>query len=114
MNVFWLTFLNTIMMATGQILWKMGMNEREINNLFQLIQAFFSPLVLAGLVVYVLTTFLWLYILSRAQLSYVYPIQSLVFVFVLLATMVLGERIPINRWLGVVVICMGVYLVSYR
>ena len=114
-RIFFLTVLNALMMALGQILWKTGMSNKEVNTFGEILQAIFSPLIFCGLIVYGLATFLWLYILSKAEISYVYPIQSLAFVLVLISSMVLfKEQVALNRWIGVGVICFGVYIVSIK
>ena len=55
---------------------------------------------------------LWLSALSRAQLSWVYPILSLGYVLVLIfSRIILSEPVSWSRWLGTAVIIAGVYLV---
>lgn len=69
--------------------------------------------VLAGIAAYGLSALLWLVLLSRLALSYVYPAISLGYVLVVLVSWaVLKEDVPLLRWLGVLVICAGVYLVG--
>ncbi|WZL73646.1 EamA family transporter [Clostridiaceae bacterium 35-E11] len=115
MKIVLLTILNSLLMATGQLLWKSGMMGKTIENLSDIIRALFSPLILLGLFVYACTTMLWLYILNQADISYVYPIQSLAFVIVpIAAALIFREQIPINRWIGIATICLGVYLVSIK
>jgi uncharacterized membrane protein len=110
-----LALLNALLMAVGQTFWKLGMKDRDIINIFDIFTALTSPFVIAGLFVYGLTMFLWLYVLNKAELSYVYPIQSMAFVFVLIISSVLfREALTINRIIGVLVICMGAYIVSLR
>ena len=110
-----LALLNALLMAVGQTFWKFGMKNQEIVNISDMFKAFTSPFVIAGLFVYGLTMFLWLYVLNKAELSYVYPIQSLAFVFVLILSSVLfREALTVNRIIGVLVICMGAYIVSLR
>ena len=55
---------------------------------------------------------LWLSALSRAQLSWAYPILSLGYVLVLIfSRILLSEPVSWSRWLGTAVIIAGVYLV---
>ncbi len=115
MKIIILAIINSLLMATGQILWKLGVSNTIIESLNDLAQLIISPFVLLGLFVYGVTTLLWLYILNQAPLSYVYPIQSLAFVFILFASFfIFHESIPYTRWIGVFVICIGVYIVSMR
>lgn len=56
---------------------------------------------------------LWLVAISRLDLSLAYPLLALAFVLnPLLARLLLGENIPWERWVGILVICIGVVIVS--
>ena len=57
--------------------------------------------------------FLWVGLLQRKDLSYIYPLEGLSFVLVILgARVLLKELIPSRAWLGVGLITLGVALVS--
>jgi drug/metabolite transporter (DMT)-like permease len=72
-----------------------------------------SPLVVAGLGLYVLGSMAWLTVLSRVPLSLAYPTLALSYALTpILAWLVLGEDVPAIRWLGITTICLGVVLVS--
>lgn len=72
-----------------------------------------TPFVLLGLACYALGAVAWLVVLSRLDLSFAYPFLALNFVLITVASrLVLGETVPMLRWLGVVVICFGVILVA--
>jgi len=76
-------------------------------------QALSNGYVLAGIAAYGISAVLWLVLLSRLALSYVYPAISLGYVLVVLISWaVLREDVPPLRWLGVLVICGGVYLIG--
>ena len=76
-------------------------------------QALNNGYVLAGIAAYGVSAAVWLVLLSRLALSYVYPAISLGYVaVVLISWAVLREDVPPLRWLGVLVICVGVYLVG--
>lgn len=115
MSVLLLTIINSLLMATGQVLWKIGMSNQDVTTFAQLLKMLYSPFIIMGLVVYAFTTLLWLYILNKADISYAYPIQSLVFVYILIISVLLfHEQVPLNRWLGVGIICFGVYVTSMK
>lgn len=91
------------------------MTNKTVNSIFDILCLLFSPLIFIGLAIYACATILWLYILSKADLSFVYPIQSLAYVFALfLAFFLFKENVSLNRWLGTIVICFGVYLISIK
>ncbi len=55
----------------------------------------------------------WLAALSRADLSWAYPLLALGYVVtLLLAPLILREQIPMIRWVGGGLIVLGVYLIS--
>lgn len=73
-----------------------------------------TPLILLGLAMYGVGAFIWLIVLSRANLSYAYPMIALTYVLVpLSAWLFLNEpAIPPLRWAGMALIIVGVALVA--
>ena len=110
-----LTIFNAILMVTGQTLWKLGVAGKEINSLAPLLRLFLNPFVLAGLAVYALSSALWLYILNKGELSFVYPIQSTAFIFALIVGVtIFREQLTLPKVIGVLVICLGVVIITRR
>lgn len=116
-----LLILATVVTAVGgQLFLKAGMQQvGEVNlaDLAQLGQSIVKmlsvPAVLFGLFLYALSAFFWLIVLSRLDLSYAYPIISVSYALVpLLAWVFLNEQIPPLRWLGIVIVCIGVIIIS--
>ncbi|HXS72679.1 MAG TPA: EamA family transporter [Rhodanobacteraceae bacterium] len=71
-----------------------------------------SPWIALGVAVYVVEFLLWFAALSRAPLSFAFPVAALSYVGVVLASrLVLRERVSLQRWLGTVAIVIGVALV---
>jgi multidrug transporter EmrE-like cation transporter len=71
-----------------------------------------GPVVL-GLSFYGFSTFLWLFALSRVELSYAYPFLSLAFVAIMIGARVgLDERLRASRIAGSAFIILGVILVG--
>jgi glycosyltransferase involved in cell wall biosynthesis/multidrug transporter EmrE-like cation transporter len=66
-----------------------------------------------GLVIFGLSAFVWLIVLSRASLSFAYPFASLTYVIILLFDrFVLDQSIPGIRYVGVAFIIAGIVLIS--
>jgi multidrug transporter EmrE-like cation transporter len=66
-----------------------------------------------GLVIFGLSAFVWLIVLSRASLSFAYPFASLTYVIILLFDrFVLDQSIPGIRYVGVAFIIAGIILIS--
>ncbi len=111
MRMLILCFLNTLLMSTGQILFKLGSSGKEINDFYSLIKLFFNPIIILALILYACTTGLWLYILNKTQISFAYPIQALAYPIVLFASiLIFNEQISLTRWVGVLIICFGVFV----
>ena len=72
-----------------------------------------SPLILGGLVLYGVGALAWIAVLARMDLSYAYPFLALNFVLITLVSRIaLGETIPTTRWIGIAVICIGIFLIA--
>lgn len=57
--------------------------------------------------------FTWMYVLKRYEFSLAYPLLSISYVIGLLAAFfVFHETIPLTRWIGVVIIMIGVFFVA--
>lgn len=119
----------------GQILFKAGMNKdfnkervsviaQGVRSLRQeFAKAFgaifrksaalcFSPLIFAGFAVYLLSTVLWLVLLTKMPLSFLYPLLSFGYVLVLLiGKFGFKEDVTFMRWYGVALICFGIVFI---
>jgi multidrug transporter EmrE-like cation transporter len=72
-----------------------------------------SPMVWLGLILYGLSAITWIVVLSRLELSLVYPLGAINYVLiVVLSRFVLGEAVPPMRWIAVSVICAGIVLLA--
>lgn len=114
-----LIMIPTITGVAGQLLLKVGMSQLGaldlslVNIPALLMKIILSPYIMVGLAIYFGGVFFWLLALNRADLSYVYPFASLSYVLITIASWaLLHENIPQMRWMGLVVICVGVVLVA--
>ena len=115
MLVYMLVLINIVLLVTGQLLFKLGLNRIGAMTLQNLPAVLLSPLIWIGLGLYVIATLIWFAVLSRAQLNVVYPLQSLSYILLLVGSIVVfHEQVTPVRWLGVVVILFGVVLVSWQ
>ncbi|MDD4848639.1 MAG: hypothetical protein PHR53_07755 [Bacteroidales bacterium] len=59
------------------------------------------------------SVFTWMYVLKHYEFSLAYPLLSISYVIGLLAAFVVfHETIPTTRWIGVIIIMIGVYFVA--
>lgn len=108
-----------LMLVSGQVLVKTGLTSLGGFTLSahglgrELAKVMGSPPIWAGVGLTALSSLLWFDVLSRVALSYAYPLLSMSYVLMLLASWwILHEPPSTIRWVGVLVICLGVVLVS--
>jgi drug/metabolite transporter (DMT)-like permease len=123
MNARYILMLSVIFASSGQVLFKKGMMalgaQSLTTNPLGLLKAVFnillSPMVFSGLLLYVLSTLLWLFALSKTTLNYAYPFTALTFILVMAASyFIFREALPLNRIIGGAVVCAGIILSSYK
>lgn len=123
MDVRMLLGISVLLASAGQVFFKKGMNILGTQNipcsltgiLGMLIHVVFSPMVFVGLLLYISSTLVWLLALSRTSLNFAYPFTALTFILVMLSSsLIFSEALPINRIIGVAVICFGVILTSIK
>ena len=96
--------------AVGQILFKAARNAHPDASILPLFLQFETW---AAFVIYGLSAICWLWVLSRAQLSFAYPMLSLTFpIVVALSAVLFSESILPMRWAGVGVIVFGISLLA--
>lgn len=94
--------LSAVFASLGQLAFKIGVGAGT-SLLF----------IVVGFIGYAISTLLYLYILSRTHLGWVYSMGGLSYVFtVILATLVLGEPANLLRWVGVLIIAVGAVFVG--
>ena len=61
----------------------------------------------------IIATILWMYILKHFDFSMAYPMISISYIFGMVASIVVfNESIPSTRWIGVILIMIGVIFVA--
>ncbi len=114
-----LILLDVVLNVTGQLSLKHGMSKfgnfdlslETLPPIFM--KAAVNPHVLLGLVCYGLGFMVWLIVLSKAEVSYAYPLISLGYVFTaILAKALFGEAVTLTRMAGIFVTCVGVFLIA--
>jgi uncharacterized membrane protein len=113
---FFLILLTVVLNTFGQFTVKTGINRIGSVGLFNIhgiVRAFSSWMVLSGFAIYFVSSLIWLNILSRAELSWAFPILSLSYVLtVVLSPVFFHESFSAQRLIGTFVICFGVFLVG--
>lgn len=109
------------LLAAGNVLWKYGLlrmggfltaGKSMSQSLRELA---LCPQMWAGAMFYVIGTLYWFTILSRENLSYVYPMVSIGYVITSLAgVMLFNETILMSGWIGMGIILIGFIVLSIR
>ncbi len=109
--------------SAGQICFKIGLGHGQpiqidtspIVTFLSIIKVMIKPWVLAGLCLYVISTFAYLLALSRVRLSIAYPLISMSYVIVvILSSLILKEPVDWKYAVaGLVCICLGVSLIGF-
>jgi multidrug transporter EmrE-like cation transporter len=114
-----LILLGVFLNASAQLSLKQGMRmighfSFSFDNLLPIgTKVALNPFVLAGLFCYVVSVFVWLMALSRVDVSYAYPLLSVGYIVTALVGQIyFGETLGPVRWTGILVICLGVYLIT--
>ena len=112
---FGLIFSAIFLAAFGQIILKIGMekNGQLSFTIGHFIKAFTNPVVLGGLAFYGVSLLIWLVVLSREELSFVYPMVAFAYVITtVLAVIFLHESVPPLRWIGLSIIIVGIICIA--
>lgn len=104
-----------LLLAGGQILFKLAANSFSDRTELSLINGLSSPWLWAVLVLYAGSTALWIFILTKVPLSAAYPFSLLGSAVVpLLAFAVLGEEIYLRQIFGTMVVLLGLSIIYVR
>ena len=120
MKTFVVILIATLSAAIGEVLMSYGMKkggEVDLTAPSQWIGLILSvvrnPYVLIGVVLLAIFFFLYLASLSWADISFVMPLTAMSFIFAaLLAKFVLKEDVSWFRWIGTLVIVVGIIIVA--
>jgi uncharacterized membrane protein len=107
--------------STGVILLKKGMlHIGEMNGVttaevLRLVKAgIANPQILLGIFFEALFFLCLLILMSKSDISFLWPLTALSFVFATIAAMIfLGESVSVVRWIGVILIVIGAGFISY-
>jgi drug/metabolite transporter (DMT)-like permease len=114
-----LILLDVALNVAGQLSLKFGMSKMgnfsltlpALTSVFS--RAATNPFVVLGLSCYGLAFLIWLIVLAKAEVSYAYPMISLAYVFTaVLAWHLFDEHVTAFRMAGILVTCLGVFIIA--
>ena len=66
-----------------------------------------------SLLLYIIAMIIYLFMLKNYDLSIVYPLTSISYIFtILLAMFLLGETVSVIRWVGILLVMLGVGMIA--
>ena len=123
MKTSFLVFLSVASTLAGQLLLKKSVmhtgtiNPMNVENIISFFGSFLShPGSYVGGAFSVAGALLWLIAMSKTELSLLFPLGGAFFYLLLLivSKMIFGEQIGPARWIGVVLIVSGIWLISKK
>jgi drug/metabolite transporter (DMT)-like permease len=103
-----------LLLGGGQLLFKLAADRLVVGQGFGRLAASFLTMPMAGaLLLYGVTTLLWVYLLHGLALSRAYPFIALAFAIVpLLGWLLLNEVLGAQYWIGLAGMLAGLYIVA--
>ena len=100
--------------ATAQIFLRLGVMGKDLTvSINSILLILLSMNVWYGIFCYMMSIFLWLFVLSKTQVSLAYPFQAIDYTFgTFLAWYFLNEKITSINILGLIVIVLGILILS--
>jgi small multidrug resistance pump len=109
-----LFFIYVVLSSLGLILFKLG--TKDLTVLFQAQSFSFSMswTVLIGILCYLASFFLWLIIVNKSELSYIYPLSiACINIAILIGSyFILQETIDLKSIIGAVIIIVGIIVMK--
>lgn len=120
MSVLLIVLTCVIMGVIGQLAMKKGMNMVGMISLkdifsLRLFTIIFQRYVFIGIAFYLLASLLWLVALSQEELSFIYPLIAIGYIFTaILSKFFFNENLTLFRFFGILLICGGVYIIVLK
>ncbi len=106
-----LVLVCVVLSVGGQFCLRLGAQNKEIDSARSWAVAFLDPSILFGLLLWTVSTAIWLLVLSQVQLSFAYTLYGLTYVLTpLIAVTFLGEQMGGWRLAGMLTVTAGVMM----
>lgn len=119
-SAWWITFaMSSVCVVSGHLLIKAGLNAAATSHVLgstpagRILHIVFQPEVLVGLMIYMFGTACWMAAVSQKEISFLYPLSSVNYVLVVVASALLfTETVSLRRGSGVLLIVIGMILLN--
>jgi drug/metabolite transporter (DMT)-like permease len=119
MNTFVVAFCSILISAAAQFSLKAGMSADAVKTVMQqpfsiktLLVILTDKFVLGGFLLYGFGAVVWLWVLSKWEVSKAYPMVGIGFLVTAVVGAMIGEHISLSRGAGIVMICVGIWFIS--
>ena len=119
LKIFILIVMTDVIESVAELFFKKGALTTGINNVALANVGVFlsriasSPSLWIGILLYIANFFLWIIVLSKIDLSVAFPVGSTTYIIIpILSILFLHEKVALLRWLGIVLIIIGVLFVT--
>jgi uncharacterized membrane protein len=117
----WIAFsLSSVCVVSGHLMIKAGLNAASSAHsgggvLAHVLYLLLQPQVFAGLAIYLTGTACWMIAVSQKEISFLYPLSSVNYVLVVIASaLLLNEAVSLRRAEGILLIVLGMFLLNRR
>ncbi|MCX6707252.1 MAG: EamA family transporter, partial [Candidatus Woesearchaeota archaeon] len=102
----------------GQVSLKHGMNRLKVIGMMQVLKSIFkvftNPFIIMGVLLYAVSSVIWLFSMTRLDISFMYPLVSLSYLFTtIFAILFLNEKVSAKRWAGLTLIIIGAVMMMF-
>jgi len=118
LDVIGLILISVTLGSFGQIYLKIGIGNLgglELKDFLteKIISVATNKNIVFGLALYMAATAIWLVVLSKAELTFAYPLIGLSYVITaILAKFYFNESITLLRWAGILTLILGAFLIT--
>ena len=115
-----LLLVSVVFAIAGQLMLKTAMREigrigsAQVSAAGQTVtRAIHEPRLWVGMVLFGVSALFWLVVLSRIPLSVAYPFVGISYILIVaFSRVLLHEEVPLLRWIGVIVVGIGIAIVG--
>lgn len=106
--------IQSAFLAVAQFFMKVGMDKVvDYSMSWAFFRSFLNWQLGLSLLLYIIAMVIYMFMLKSYSLSLVYPLTSISYIFtILLAMFLLGETVPVIRWMGVLFVMLGVGMIT--
>ena len=109
-----IAIIQSAFLAVAQYFMKIGVERVvEYSMTWAYFRSYMNWQLGLSLVLYIIAMIIYLFMLKNYDLSIVYPLTSISYIFtILLAMFLLGETVSVVRWVGILLVMLGVGLIA--